>query len=67
MGSYSKLLRDDSQIIKVRHGIGLRPETHFAGITERFVRGLNFLHSIEIINNFVADTFHSKFVPLAQI
>jgi len=59
-----KLFRDHSQVVKVSHGIGFRPETHFAGIPERFVRGLDFLHSIEITNNFVANTFNSKFVPL---
>jgi hypothetical protein len=58
----AKLFRDHSQVVKVSHGIGFRPETHLAGVSKRFVCSLDFIHSIEITNNFVANTFNSKFV-----
>jgi len=61
------LFRDHAQIVKVSHGIGFRPQAHFAGISKRFVRRLNFLRSVEITNNFIPDAFHPEFVPFVRI
>src|ERR1700723_4384935 len=58
------LFRDHSEIVKVGHGIGFRPQAYLPRVLESVIDGFYLFYTIVVTDDLVTDAVYPQFMPL---